>query len=55
MAVHNRLADKQHPNRLSPVPNAKKNPLSSVTPGRGDHDGDDKKKAAMLAAFKGKH
>lgn len=53
--AHDRQAGK-HPTPLSPKANGKHNPLSSLAAKpKNDSDGDDKKKAAMLAAFKGRH
>lgn len=52
-AAHNRLAGKK-PTPLSPA-KGQGGPLSSIAPAPKKGDDKDKKKAAMLAAFKGKH
>lgn len=51
--AHDREAGEK-PTPLSPK-NGKHNPLSSIASKGKQGDGDDKKKAAMLAAFKGRH
>lgn len=53
LKAHDRQAGKK-PTPLSPGKD-KDGPLSSIAARSKKGDGDDKKKAAMLAAFKGKH